>query len=310
MSVVVLGSINLDLVIKVQHRPQAGETLLARGFTSTPGGKGANQALAARRMGADVTLLGAVGQDSFAEPALTLLRQAGVNLDHIVQLAESSTGLAFIHIDEQGENSITVVSGANYQLGTAALKSLEQILTKNDILVMQLEIPLEIILQALDIAHQKGAAILIDPAPGQSAIPSELLQADIITPNRGEAEMILKTRIDTIEQATAAARQFHQMGTGVAIVKLGAAGVVWVTAKGINFQAAHQVHTIDSTGAGDAFAGALAALIDKERQQGKNIQQIELTHAMRQASIFAALSTTRSGAQQSFPTRAEVEPLI
>jgi ribokinase len=307
MSVVVFGSINLDLVAKVQHRPQPGETVLAQDFTSTPGGKGANQALAARRMGAAVTLLGAVGKDSFAEPALVLLRQAGVHLDHVGQIAESSTGLAFIHIDEQGENSITVVSGANYQVGAAALKNLEQILTKNDILVMQLEIPLEIVLRAIAIAHQKGAVILIDPAPGQSTIPTDLLKVDIITPNRGEAEMILKTRIDTREQATAAAQQFHQMGTRIGMVKLGAEGVVWTTAQGSNFQAAHKVQAIDSTGAGDAFAGALAALIDEERQQGKNIDTLDLTAAIQQASIFAALSTTRTGAQQSFPKRDEVE---
>lgn len=309
MSVVVFGSINLDLVAKVAQRPQPGETVLARGFSSTPGGKGANQALAARRMGASVTLLGAVGNDSFAEPALTLLRQAGVQLEHVAQLKESSTGLAFIHIDEQGENSITVVSGANYQVGSSALKSLEQILTKNDILVMQLEIPLEVVLQAIEIAHQKGALILIDPAPGQSAIPPELLQVDIITPNRGEAAMILNTTIDTREQATAAAHQFNQMGARIGIVKLGAAGVVWTTAKESNFQAAYKVQTIDSTGAGDAFAGALAALVAAERQKGQEIQQIDLVQAMRQASIFAALSTTRSGAQRSFPNRTDVEQL-
>lgn len=309
MGVVVFGSINLDLAIKVAHRPQPGETVLGRDFTSTPGGKGANQALAARRMGASVTLLGAVGADSFAEPALSLLQQAGVHLEQVAHLKESSTGLAFIHIDEQGENSITVVSGANFHVGVAALKTLEQILTKKDILVMQLEIPLEIVLQAIEIAHQKGAAILVDPAPGQSSIPAQLLQVDIITPNRGEAEMILNTRIDTREQATAAARQLHQMGARIAVVKLGSAGVVWTTAEASSFQAAHKVRTLDSTGAGDAFAGALAALIDAERQQGKEIQQINLAQAMRQASIFAALSTTRPGAQQSFPHRSDIEQL-
>ena len=309
MSVVVFGSINLDLVVKVAHRPQPGETVLGRDFSSTPGGKGANQALAARRMGASVTLLGAVGDDAFAEPALSLLRQAGVHLEQVAYLKESSTGLAFIHIDEQGENSITVVSGANFQVGAAALKSLEQILTEKDILVMQLEIPLEIVLQASEIARQKGATILIDPAPGQSAIPAELLQVDIITPNRGEAEMILNTRIDTREQATAAAHQLNQIGARIGVVKLGAAGVVWTTAKESHFQAAHKVRTLDSTGAGDAFAGALAALIDAERQHGKEIQDIEIAQAMRQASIFAALSTTRPGAQQSFPNRADIEQL-
>jgi ribokinase len=251
-------------------------------------------------------MLGAVGDDAFAEPALALLRQAGVNLKQVIQLAKNSTGLAFIQIDEQGENSIIVISGANNQIGVPALKSLEQLLTANDILVMQLEIPLDIVLQAIDIAHQKGATILIDPAPCQSTLPLKLLQIDIITPNRGEAEMMLNTHIDTIADAKAAALQLHHMGAGIGIVKLGAEGVVWATAKGTSFEAAHKVHTIDSTGAGDAFAGALAALIDADRQQGKDIHSIDLTHAVRQASIFAALSTTRSGAQPSFPTHAEI----
>jgi ribokinase len=174
---------------------------------------------------------------------------------------------------------------------------------------MQLEIPLAIVLQAIDIAHQKGATILIDPAPGQSKLPIKLLQVDIITPNRGEAEMILNTHIDTLEDARKAALQLHHMGSNIGIVKLGADGVVWATTKGTGFKAAHKVQAIDSTGAGDAFAGALAALIDEERQHGKNIHNIDLTHAMQQASIFAALSTTRTGAQQSFPTRAEVEKI-
>ena len=309
MSVVVFGSINLDLVTKVQHRPHPGETVLAKDFISTPGGKGANQALAARRMGAPVTILGAVGNDPFAEPALALLEQAGVNLDHIVRITKSSTGLAFIHIDEQGENSITVVSGANYQIGTAELKSLEQVLNKNDVLVMQLEIPLKIVLQAIEIAQRKGSVILIDPAPGQRTIPNELLQVDIITPNRGEAEMILNMHIDTREQATAASQRLHQLGAHIGVVKLGAEGVVWTTDKGSHFQAAHAIHALDSTGAGDAFAGALAALIDEQRQQSKSIHNIDLdlAHSMRLASIFAAISTTRAGAQQSFPNRLEVE---
>jgi len=123
MSVIVFGSINLDLVATVTHRPQPGETLLASSFHSTPGGKGANQALAARRMGAKVVMLGSVGRDSFAEPALALLKQAGVDLTYVEQRSDSSTGLAFIHIDEQGENSITVVSGVNYQVGTHNLET-------------------------------------------------------------------------------------------------------------------------------------------------------------------------------------------
>ncbi|GCF07554.1 ribokinase [Dictyobacter arantiisoli] len=301
MSVIVFGSINLDLVATVEHRPQPGETLLASGFTSTPGGKGANQALAARKMGASVRMVGAVGNDSFAEPALSLLQQAGIDLSHVAHLNDSSTGLAFIHLDEQGENSITVVSGANYQVEAQGLAALEQILTAKDILVMQLEIPLTSVQQAIVIARRKGAAVLIDPAPGVSDLPAELLQVDIFIPNRGEAEMVLKHSIESIEQAREAAQELHQRGAKLGVVKLGAEGAVWANEQGTGYQPALKVQAIDSTGAGDAFAGALAAVLNQSTDTA-----LDLAAAMRQASIFAALATTRLGAQQSYPTLAEV----
>ncbi|BCL82971.1 ribokinase [Ktedonobacteria bacterium brp13] len=303
MSVIVFGSINLDLVATVTHRPQPGETLLASSFHSTPGGKGANQALAARRMGAEVVMLGSVGHDNFAEPALALLKQAGVDLTYVEQRSDSSTGLAFIHIDEQGENSITVVSGVNYQVGTHNLEMLEKILTANDILIMQLEIPLAIVEQAIAIAHRKGTTILIDPAPGNSNLPASLLAVDILVPNRGEAAMILGRPLESIEEAQEAASELHQRGVKLSVVKLGSEGVVWAHEDDTGYQPAFKVQAVDSTGAGDAFAGALAALLDQARNQGL---QVSIAEAMRKASIFAALSTTRPGAQQSYPSLAEV----
>lgn len=304
MSVIVFGSINLDLVATVVRRPQPGETLLARGFNSTPGGKGANQALAARRMGAPVVMLGAVGQDSFADPALALLQQAGVDLTHVERLRDSSTGLAFIHIDEQGENSITVVSGANYQLGERSLETLARIITANDILVMQLEIPLPIVQQALAIAHGKGATILVDPAPGVQDLPDALLNVDVFVPNRGEAALVLQRPVESVAEAQEAAVELHRRGARWGVVKLGSEGVVWATEEGVGYQPAFHVASIDSTGAGDAFAGALAALLDQSHNGG---QQIAIADAMRKASLFAAISTTRSGAQSSYPLWAEVE---
>lgn len=302
MSVIVFGSINLDLVATVQHRPQPGETLLASGFTSTPGGKGANQALAARNMGASVIMVGSVGNDSFAEPALSLLRQAGVDINHVEHLTNSSTGLAFIHLDEQGENSITVVAGANYQVGAHSLAILEQLLTAQDILVMQLEIPLSVVQQAIAIAKHKGARILLDPAPGISNIPAALLQVDIFIPNRGEAAMILNRPVQSIEQAQEAAQELHRRGAKLGVVKLGSKGVVWANDQETGYQPALKVQTVDSTGAGDAFAGALAAIINRDVHH-----PIPLAMAMRQANIFAAIATTRLGAQRSYPTLAQVQ---
>jgi ribokinase len=304
MSVIVFGSINLDLVATVVRRPQPGETLLARGFNSTPGGKGANQALAARRMGAPVVMLGAVGQDSFADPALALLQQAGVDLTHVERLRDSSTGLAFIHIDAQGENSITVVSGANYQLGERSLETLARIITANDILVMQLEVPLAIVQQAIAIAHSKGATILVDPAPGVHDLPDSLLNVDVFVPNRGEAALVLQRSVESVAEAQEAAVELQRRGARWGVVKLGSEGVVWATEEGVGYQPALRVASIDSTGAGDAFAGALAALLDQSHNGGS---QISIADAMRKASLFAAISTTRSGAQSSYPLWAEVE---
>ncbi|BCL79291.1 ribokinase [Ktedonobacteria bacterium brp13] len=301
MSIVVLGSINFDLSAQIARRPQPGETLMASAFSTSPGGKGANQALAARRMGAAVTMIGAVGQDDFATGALSLLQADGVDLSYVRTIEGGSTGLAFIHLDEAGENSITVIPGANAQGAQEALRALEQVLSPHDMLVMQLEVPFSTVLAAIAIAKRKGAAVLIDPAPSPASVPDDLVAVDIFIPNRSEAEQILGHRISSGESARAAAEELRKRGARIGIVKLGSDGVAWATEQGTFYEPAYKVQPIDTTGAGDAFAGALAAFMDSGYQ---------VNEAIVMANHAAALATEHMGAQKSFPYKQDVLSIV
>lgn len=298
MSVIVLGSINADLIASVPHRPATGETVLATDFLMAPGGKGANHALAARRMGAQVRLLGAVGRDGFAEPALRLLRADGVDLTDVVEVDGVSTGIGMILLDAAGENSITVVPGANHRVAQPQVEALRAVLTARDLLLLQLELPLDTVQAALALAREVGARVLLDPAPVPASLPSALIAADLFVPNRHEAGQILGRPIASVEAAREAAGELLARGAGVAVVKLGAQGVIWASAEGTYAEPATSVAAVDTTGAGDAFAGALAACLDAGQP---------LAEAIRLAVRAASLSTTRTGAQPSFPWRRDVE---
>lgn len=297
MSVVVLGSINLDLVARIDQVPKAGETRLAESMLVVPGGKGANQALAARRMGATTILLGMIGEDAFAMQALKFLRQDGVDLSHLEVSKTRATGLAFITVESSGQNAITVVPGANKEVGSDALADLQQVLGPNDLLVLQCEIPLDVVERAMLMAKKVGARILWDPAPADRAFPKSLFKADIVMPNQGEAELVTGLTVSDVRSAKVAARQLRSRGAQVGIVKMGAEGVVWATSRGIFYEPGVAVAAVDAVGAGDAFAGALAARLDHGDGLGD---------AIRIANHAAALSTTQPGAQPSFPWLKEV----
>lgn len=294
MSIIVLGSINSDLTATVSRLPHAGETLLSSDFKISPGGKGANQAVAARRVGAAVAMIGAVGRDSFADAALRFLRADGIDVSGVRQVEDATTGVALIEVDEQGENTIVVASGANFKIGEWELQRLETVLSSSDTLVLQFEIPMDSVQKAIAVAKDKGATILLDPAPMPTSVPAEVFAVDVFMPNQGEAEAILGRRITDVDQARAAALELEQRGAQTAIVKLGAQGVVWATGGETFFEPVHRVQAIDATGAGDAFAGALAAFL---------LSGQAMAEAIKEANTYAALSTTRQGAQESFPYR-------
>ncbi|POB09731.1 ribokinase [Sulfobacillus sp. hq2] len=301
MSVLVLGSINLDLVARIDKIPVAGETRIAKSLLTAPGGKGANQALAARRMGAATRLVGMVGDDAFAVQALRILRQDGVDLSSIGVSKTASTGLALITVEPTGQNAITVVPGANYEVGTAALASLERLLTARDILVMQAEIPLDVIERAVLLAKRAGAQVLWDPAPASDHFPASLFKVDIIAPNQSEASVLTGIPVDDVRSAKAASRKLREFGAQIGIVKLGDQGLVWATSRGVFYEAGLPVQAIDAVGAGDVFLGALAARLD--------VHDV-LSDAIHYANAAAALSTTKEGAQPSFPILEAVEQFM
>nr|WP_207711405.1 ribokinase [Sulfobacillus harzensis] len=296
-----MGSINLDLIAQIKSVPKAGETGLAENFMTSPGGKGANQALAARRMGAETALLGMVGEDAFAVQALKFLRQEDVDLSRIGVSREKSTGLAMIVVEASGQNAITVVPGANGVIGQDVLADLEARLTSKDILVLQLEVPLDVVEDAIAIARHIKARVMLDPAPAVANLPKSLYRVDIIAPNQVEAETLIGAQITDVRTAKAAARQLRSRGVEVAIVKLGEMGVVWATARGLFYLPGEPVKAIDAVGAGDAFFGALAARLDAGDA---------LADAIRIANHAAALSTTKRGAQPSFARWEEVRQYL
>lgn len=292
VAVVVLGSINLDLIARIKRVPKAGETGLAHSMTTSPGGKGANQALAAQRLGAPTTMLGMIGGDAFAMQALKFLRQDGVDLSRIRVSKDLPTGLAMIVVEDSGQNAITVVPGANAGMDDAIIEDLGRTLQAKDTLLMQLEIPFDIVERAMNLARKVRARVILDPAPAVDRLPKSFYRADIMVPNQFEAQTLLGVTITDVRSAKAAARQLRSRGPEVAVIKLGEQGVVWSTARGLFYLPAEEVQAVDAVGAGDVFAGALASRLDAGAA---------LADAIRLANRAAAWSTTRQGAQPSFP---------
>jgi ribokinase len=286
--IVVFGSINLDLTATVDRLPSAGETLSGRSFSMSPGGKGANQALAARRAGASVAMYGAVGRDPFAEPALTLLRADGVDLANVRAVA-AQTGIALIHVDANGENAITVIAGANAHAKAAQVPG--DALGPSTIVVMQLETPLAEVEALAQRAHACGARVILNAAPVQT-LPVELLDAiDVLILNETEAES-LSSVLDFAVAPGQFVGQYRARFGREAIVSLGSRGLVASSPTGAIAVPAPNVNVVDSVGAGDALVGALAAALDRKASW---------TRALKEAIAAGSLACAGPGAQPSLP---------
>jgi ribokinase len=298
--IVVFGSINMDLVVRSAHIPVPGETILGSDFVTVPGGKGANQAVAAAKLGAPTRLVGAVGNDAFATPLQQSLQEYGVDTTHVMSI-NGASGVALITVADSGENSIVVASGANMHLGHSSLDAVATALTGADTLLLQLEIPLELVIAAAQMARRRGVRVILDPAPAR-ALPGELLRnVDVVTPNESETA-ILTGILPTDEAHCQAAYQALQaQGASAVIIKRGAQGAWWSDGKDQLQVPAFSVPTVDTVAAGDCYNGALAVALR---------EQMPLAQAMRFAAASAAISVTRRGAQQSMPTRAEVANLL
>ena len=312
MTIVVCGSLNMDVVARSPRLPQPGETLIGTQFETIPGGKGANQAVAIGKLGLPVALIGRVGADDFGQGLLAALTRSQVKADGVYVDPQAHTGMAVITVDDQGENTIIVVPGANAQLGEADLQRLQMCLQTSlqagrdrdlvNLLLLQLEIPLPIVTQAAQLAQAAGFTVILDPAPAQSDLPADLYAAtDILTPNQVEAEQLTGIAITDVDRAAQAGQQLRDRGCDQVLVKLGAGGVVVCTAIGTTHVPAYPVQAVDTVAAGDAFNGGLAVAL----AQGQ-----ELTAAVVDASAVAALSVTRPGAQSSLPTASEVAAFL
>jgi ribokinase len=298
--VVVVGSANLDLVVRCGQIPSPGETVLGSEFMTVPGGKGANQAVAAARLGAPVTFVGRVGKDAFGDRLAAEIGGAGVDTTYLVRDADHATGVALISVDQAGQNAIVVAPGANGALSPADVDAAEAVIASAAVLIVQLEIPLDTVKHAIAVAKRHGTRTILNPAPVRSANPpgaALLTEVDVLTPNEHEAANLLGHSSPDGLDMTTVARRLVDRGPGLVIVTLGASGCLVAWRGSEMHVTAPKVTAVDTTAAGDCFTGALAVGLAEGMELGGAVQ-----FAVRAASI----SVTRAGAQPSLPTRAEV----
>jgi ribokinase len=298
----VVGSTNTDLVVRGPRLPRPGETVLGGSFYQAAGGKGANQAVAAVRGGrGSVTFVSAVGDDDFGRQALAGLRREGVNCEQIKTVAGLPSGIALILVDQQGENCISVASGANQFLLPENIQALpDDLFAKSRVLLASLEVPLETVAAALRRAKQAGLTTVLNPAPASREMDAIALlnHVDVLTPNQHEAALLAETAVDGPESAIAAGRRLQSLGCKTVIVTLGENGCVVVVDRRVEVLPAMQVEAVDATAAGDAYSGVLAASL---------AEGATLIEAAQRASVAAGLSVTKEGAQPSLPMREEIE---
>jgi len=300
--VLVFGSINMDLVAKVPHLPIPGETLLGHSFATVPGGKGANQAVAAARLEVPTAIVGRVGNDQFGQQLLKNLQSDRIQTNDVYIDPSTTSGVAIIAVDDNAENHIIVIPGANGNVGEEDIEHLIPLLPTASILLLQLEIPLSAVQKAAQAAQKAGVTVILDPAPAPTELPSELYPlVDIITPNAVETGQLVKFPVNTPESAEKAALVLQQRGIKTAIIKLGAKGVFCATIDDSFFIPAFSVKAVDTVAAGDAFNGGLAAALS---------QGYSLREAVVWGAATGALSATKSGAQSSLPTRQTVEAFL
>ncbi len=299
--IAVVGSLNMDLVIRTPRFPGPGETIIGSAFHTIPGGKGANQAAAAAKLGARVSMVGRVGDDAFGAQQLANLSQLGIDVSHVRRDSKAATGVALIVLDEQGQNSIILAPGANMRLTLADLEVAEEALASAAILVLQLEIPQEVVEQAIKVARAHGVIVLLNPAPARRLPPTLLSQVDVLIPNESETALLTGTEVDDIESARRAAARLRAAGVGTVILTLGGRGALLLEGQKATHVPGYRVDVVDTTAAGDAFVGGFAVALAEGQ---------DLAEAVRFANAAGALAVTKLGAQPSLPTRSEVEAFL
>jgi ribokinase len=294
----------MDLVVQTSRRPEKGETIIGKGFGMFAGGKGNNQAIAAARAEANVSMIGRVGNDSFGENLLATLSREKVDVSGMVVDSQAATGIAHITVDEHGDNYIVIAQQSNANLCSSDVERCAQLIADCDVLLMQLEVPFEPLCTAAALARKSGATVVLNPAPAPSgkSLPEALLQhVDVIIPNQPEAFQLSGIDASTLEGAEKAAEYFSKLGIKTSIITLGESGAL-VFEDGLSEHVqSFKVDSIDSTAAGDAFCGAFAASLARGKQ---------LLSAVRTGCAAGALATTRLGAEPSLPTQAAIQRLL
>jgi len=299
--ITVIGSINMDMVIKAERMPNPGENLFGQNFKMIPGGKGANQAVAIAKLGERAQLIGKVGRDVFGEKLLKNLKKFGVNINYIFKDTSVSTGMALIVINKEGENSILIVTGANGNFSPKDIETVESTVKSSDLLLLQLEIPLETVDYAVELAKKHKVPVILDAGPPPKSFPNFLTKVDILSPNELEAQALTGIKIKNLELAKAAAQKLLNIGVRKVVLKLGANGALLATKNKIKHIKGIKVRTVDTTAAGDAFTAGLAVAY----AEGKSIEE-----AATFANYMGALTVTKFGAQPSIPSIDEVESFI
>ena len=294
--ILVVGSLNMDLVVTVPRLPQISETIIGGKFATFPGGKGANQAVAASRMGATVSMIGAVGNDDYGQTLCQAAAQDGIDTNHIEIDPKAATGIALITVDADGRNTIVVASGANLELTTNHIQAAQHAFSATDVLVTQLESPLDAVKEAVSLAGKSGIHVVLNPAPARPLNAELLSKVEFFVPN--ERETMQVAGVDSLESAI---QKLLDIGLRNLIITLGEQGTLLVTPEGREHFPAHRVQAIDTVAAGDAFVGAFSTGI----AEGMRVED-----AIRLGNAAAAIAVTRRGAQPSLPTREDVNDFL
>lgn len=299
--ILTIGSLNMDLVVRVDRHPAPGETVLGGAYQTFAGGKGGNQAVAAAKAGGDVQFVGCVGSDEFGQQLRAGLQSVGVDVSAVAQV-DGPSGIALIVVDRQGQNRIVVSPGANFQMLPDRLD--ESAIVAANLLLLQLEIPLETVETVISLASKAQTPILLNPAPAQLLPPALLQQVAYLVVNESEAALLTQQSLDAIRDrysAEAAARQLTELGVARVVVTLGSQGVVWFDGRTAGWMPALAVEVVDTTGAGDAFCGALAVRLG---------EGAKLPEAIAFANAAGAVAVSTMGAQASLGDRAAIEAML
>lgn len=299
--IVVLGSINMDLVVRCGRLPVPGETLLAESSQEICGGKGANQAVAAVRAGGQVSMIGRVGEDAFAGRLVESLKKEGIGCSMVHRTANCSSGLAIVGVEESGQNSIMVVPGSNGRLSVEDVAAARSAIKHADVLLVQLEVPVDTVLAAIRVARKAGVKVILDPAPAPRDFPEALLDVDLLCPNEAEVEALSGVEVRTEEQASKAAMVLQSRGAKCVAITMGDQGAFLMDDCGGRMVPSFPVRAIDTTAAGDAFAGALGV---------RWAEGAPLHEAVQFANAAGALAASRMGAQPGMGTREEIGKLL